>query len=402
MTEAPPGSVRLPDRTLDVARAVGDRQQHSRSAGASRGLRRAPALQPVVIQFGRFGDMVMLIPVLQLLHRRFGRPCLVLAAGPWNAPLYLNHPDIARVWCFSRYLSMALGFTWWRAITALRGSAPGPVYVCERQPRQAQRIRRLLAFSRIDPGRCLYITDERSIEGEHWVDRLLHFAQRTPPAVEAADYPVPADWPAEAPRIAVTDAERAELRVWLEARGWAGRRLILVQPGNFRSMSRGRGRGRGGGAALPGDDKAWPLEHWVALLRKMHASFPGALIMLCGAPQEGAMLEEIRRATALAQVVAAELPMRRLLALCELAHSMISVDTGPAHAAAALGLPLIVLFGAQPQSLWLPRGACGSPVIGIGGPPRSLRVDEIPVDEVFNEWQSLPPPAEAASRCTPN
>lgn len=340
----------------------------------------------------------MLIPVLQLLHQRFGRPCLVLAAGPWNAPLYRNHPDVARVWSFSRYLSMALGFTWWRAVGALRSSAPGPVYVCERQPRQAQRIRRLLAFSRIDPARCLYITDERAIEGEHWVDRLLHFARRTPPALQAADYPLPAPGPTPAARIEVTDAERAELRAWLEARGWAGRRLILVQPGNFRSMS----RRRGGSAAANADDKAWPLESWVALLRKVHAGLPGALILLCGAPEEGAMLQQIRLATRMAEVVVAELPMRRLLALCEVAHSMISVDTGPAHAAAALGLPLVVLFGSQPQSLWLPRGACGSAVIGIGGPPRSTRVDQICVDEVFNQWQALPLSAGAASRCTPS
>jgi ADP-heptose:LPS heptosyltransferase len=48
--------------------------------------------------------------------------------------------------------------------------------------------------------------------------------------------------------------------------------------------------------------------------------------------------------------VADDLPLRRLLALLSISHSCISVDTGPAHAAAALNCPLVVLFGkASPQ-----------------------------------------------------
>ena len=43
--------------------------------------------------------------------------------------------------------------------------------------------------------------------------------------------------------------------------------------------------------------------------------------------------------------VADELSVRTLLPLLERAHSMISVDTGPAHAAAALGCPTVALFG---------------------------------------------------------
>ena len=81
------------------------------------------------------------------------------------------------------------------------------------------------------------------------------------------------------------------------------------------------------------------------------------------------MLREIQLAAATPDVVAAELGLRQLLGMSELAHSMISVDTGPAHAAAALGLPLVVMFGAESQREWLPRSPSGSTVLGIGGPP---------------------------------
>jgi hypothetical protein len=49
----------------------------------------------------------------------------------------------------------------------------------------------------------------------------------------------------------------------------------------------------------------------------------------------------------------------------------------------------VVLFGGQPQAQWLPRSSSGSPVIGIGGPPMSKRLDEIPMSKVFETWLTL-------------
>ena len=102
------------------------------------------------------------------------------------------------------------------------------------------------------------------------------------------------------------------------------------------------------------------------------------------------MLQQIQATVASADVLVAALPLRQLFALCTRAHSMISVDTGPAHAAAALDLPLVVLFGAEPQRLWLPRGPSSSPVLGVGGPPDSVRVDQIPVEAVFSDVVRTP------------
>ena len=344
---------------------------------------RATPLTPTVFLFCRLGDMVMLTSLLHLLHHRFGRPCQVFAAGPWNAPLYRGHPDVARVWLFTRHAPMAFGLTWWRALWELRRSDPSPIYVCEYQPRQVRRIRRLLALARINPARCLFISEGRVDLDAHWVDRLVRFGERTPVALKERDYPHSLAACAPAPRLCMLESDAAELEVWLQALGWTGRRFILIQPGNFRSMSARREQWRNT------DDKAWPIEHWAALLRKIHAATPSALIVLCGAPQEALMLQKIEASVALPQVVVAELPLRRLLALCSAAHSMISIDTGPAHAAAALGLPLVVMYGAESPRQWLPRSPSGSPVLAVGGPPQSRRVAEISVDEVFQTWHAM-------------
>jgi len=368
----------------------------------------APPVQPIVIWFGRVGDLILLSALLEVLHRRFGSPCHVIGAGSWPAQIYAAHNDVACVSCLHRYTAWVFDPAWWRTLRALRARRADPVYVCETDPRKLARIRRLLRFSGTEAVRCVFLAPESSpgdtldtalphtskIAPTHWIDRLVSFGRLTPAAFNAADYPWPAPPPRGAPLLTVSAAARAECAAWLERQGWGERTLILVQPGNRRTM---RGRRLRVSAA---DDKAWPLERWAALLHRIHARLPQAVIVLCGAPRESLLLEWIAAAAQLPAVAAAELPLPRLLALCARAHSMISVDTGPAHAAAALGLPLVVLFGAHSQQQWLPRSPTGSPVSGVGGPPQSNRLDQISVEAVFAAWCALGTAADSALRTT--
>ncbi|MBS0420856.1 MAG: glycosyltransferase family 9 protein [Proteobacteria bacterium] len=341
------------------------------------------SLQPIVFAFGRLGDMVMLSAALNLLRERFGRRCLLVGAGPWNSVLFQGHADVERVLSFPRHVPFMLSCAWWRLLIALQQAGPGPVYVCERSPRQLSRIQRMLAVATIDPQRCLFVGDVAG-EADHWVDSYVRLGHLTPAAVESPGDPSALGKNA-APRLYVSEAERLERDAWLQARGWLGRPLVLVQPGNFRTMSKRRDEWR----RLNKDDKSWPIENWVALSQRVLARLPDVRVVLCGAPQEGGLLREIVASAGSSQIAAAELGLRQLMALSESAHSMISVDTGPAHVAAALGLPLVVLFGSQPQHVWLPRSSSGSSVLGLGGPPRSNRVDQIPMNEVFDAWCSL-------------
>ena len=349
---------------------------------------------PVVIWFGRIGDMIMLSALLEILHRRFGQPCRVIGAGAWGAEIYRSHRDVAEAICLGRHTAFFLDREWWRARRALRADAAAPVYVCEDLPRKLPRITRLLRWSGTAAGRCVFMTEvlaaaeRRGQAPEHWVDRLVALGRCTPPAFREADFPWPEPAPRCAPQLEISLAERAECDAWLASQGWQGRPLVLVQPGNQRMM-KGGARPR----VLPDDHKAWPVERWAELLqhvqRQLQSRLPQALIVLVGAPQEAAFLELIRAAARLPSVNIAVLPLRRLFALCAQSHSMISVDTGPAHAAAAVGLPLVVLFGAYPSQVWQPRSAVGSPVIGVGGPPAACRLDEIPEHVVFEAWCGL-------------
>jgi heptosyltransferase-2/heptosyltransferase-3 len=350
----------------------------------------ASPVQPIVIWFGRVGDMILLSALLGILHRRYGGRCHLIGAGSWPAQLYAAHGDVARVTCLHRYTAFMFDGAWWRARAALRRSRRDPVYVCEYDPRKLARVQRLLHAGGTDPARCLFITQTSCLRESHWVDRLMCFGRLTPPAFDAAAYPwvdtqsdLASAPPPCAPHLTVAAAARADCAAWIGSQGWGGRPLVLVQPGNRRTMRGSRLR------ISSEDDKAWPIERWAALLHQVHAQLPQAVILLCGAPRELRLLSWIKDAAQLPAVAAAELPLPRLLALCERAHSMISVDTGPAHAAASLSLPLVVMFGAHSQQEWLPRSPSGSPVIGVGGPPQSSRLDQVAVETVFEAWRAL-------------
>jgi ADP-heptose:LPS heptosyltransferase len=332
--------------------------------------------------------MIMLSALLEILHRRYGRPCRIIGAGAWTAEIYGAHADVAEVLCLGRHTAFFLDPAWWRALRMLRADRTAPVYVCETFRRKLRRIRRLLWMSATPASRCVFMDEMLAAADarapEHWVDRLVALGRRTPPALAAADFPWPQPAPHAAPLLRVAPRARAQCEAWLAQKGWLGRPLVLVQPGNQRTM-RGGARSR----ISPEDHKAWPLERWSVLLRHVHERMPGAVILLVGAPQEEQFLNRIRIEAKLPVLDTAVLSLTRLFALCALSHSMISVDTGPAHAAAAVGLPLVVLFGAYPARVWQPRSALGSAVIGVGGPPLSNRLDEISEPVVFEAWCGL-------------
>jgi ADP-heptose:LPS heptosyltransferase len=344
----------------------------------------APPLTPTVFFFCRMGDMVMVTRLLNLLHRRYGRPCQVIGTGSWTPTLYAGNPDVDGVWAFHRHLPFPFDPAWPPVRRALRASAPGPIYICERHYRQLPRIRRMLFLAGVDRQRCVFLTDLPIREAEHLIDRMVGLGARTPPNLRAADYPAPPPVALDGPRLYVLESERAEREAWLATHGWSGRELILFQPGNHRSMGPRRARWR----RLNTDDKWWPIERWAELLNRIHRERPEALLLLRGSQEETPMLDEIRAATDLTSAVVVGTTLRQLYALSEAASSVVSVDSGPAHAAAALGTPLVVMYGLHSPLHWGPRSPAGSPVIAIGGPPMTRRIDDLSVDTVFEAWRT--------------
>ena len=125
----------------------------------------------------------------------------------------------------------------------------------------------------------------------------------------------------------------------------------------------------------------------------MTGDLPGAQVILCGVSAEIEMCEAIRtRCHSLAvQTVADDLPLRRLLALLSVAHSCISVDTGPAHAAAAMNCPLVVLFGKASPARFRPISSDSVVTVMIGkahsNEDSEVDISLISPDQVLTAWK---------------
>jgi len=345
---------------------------------------------PIVIRFGRLGDMVLQTPLLHLLHRRYGEPCRLITSGEWTRPLLAGCADVGEIIQLRRrHAPLLFSPQRWRLIAQLRASR-GPVYVSEDSARQVRKIRRMLGLAGVSPRRCLFVTDQ-TIEAPHWVDRLLLFGEMTPAAFGGAMNHCSEQDHWTAPRLCVSESDRSDRDVWLRERGIASVPIVLVQAGNKLATKWGRARSN--------DSKAWPTEHWASLLRAMRDALPDACLMLCGSVQEHDVLASISKSAGIngVHVATHDLPLRRLLALLEMAHSMVSVDTGPSHMAAAIGCPLVVLYGAESPRVWGRRSPLQRPVVELGGPPLHHRVSELAPERVIEAWlrvaASMPPRA---------
>ena len=349
-------------------------------------------LHPVVIRFGRLGDTILLQPLLHKLRRRYGGACRLVSLGDSSRVLYEGCDDVHEV----RHFASQHGSLWFNpqrlrvalSLRALRGS---PFYICEPDVRTRTKVRPMLSLAGIAPQHCVFIEDTQLLPDEHWADWLMRFADETP----AAFYDVAgASGLSASPQLAPTSGEQRDAQAWLAAQGLAGRTLVLLQPANKRTV-------RWNGVRQADDDeKSWPVTRWAALARAIVEKLPNASVLLCGSTAEANYLSTIGAAAAHPQVVvpAGGLPLGHLRALLHVAHSMVSVDTGPAHLAAAVGCPLVVLFGNRWPSMWTPRSPTGSAVSVLGGLPSVTRVDQIELDTVIQAWRQLPPRPEHVAR----
>jgi heptosyltransferase-2/heptosyltransferase-3 len=120
---------------------------------------------------------------------------------------------------------------------------------------------------------------------------------------------------------------------------------------------------------------------------------------VCGSSRESGLVQAIVAAagappagTLVVNVAAMQPTLQRVVGLTARAHSMISVDTGPAHIAGAMDCPLVVMYGEAGWQRWKPRSPSGNvQVLG----PRALTfgaaVMSLSVDEVLQAWRALLP-----------
>jgi heptosyltransferase-2/heptosyltransferase-3 len=355
-----------------------------------------PDAHPLVCRFGAFGDMVMITPLLRQLYLRGGLPCDVLAIGGWNKPLFEQMPYVRKVFTIdSRSAPYWFDRSQRELVRTLKSHQHQYAWVCETSTKSY----RLLARAGIERSSSANQLDLPLVHGEHYCAKWLRLGNVSPPGF---DYPHDCmDAGGRATHGAVAEQQVEELntelfisaqevqecRRWLQTRGLnPAAPIVCVQAGSKRTTRRGR-------ADRGSNTKYWHEKNWAEVIDGVIERLPGAQVLLCGVSAEIEMCQAIQRLCQLpekVQTVADDLPLRRLLALLSMAHSCISVDTGPAHAAAALNCPLVVLFGKASPGRFRPVSSASKVQVIVGhvagGPDTEPDIGNIKPAQVLAEW----------------
>jgi len=339
--------------------------------------------RPLAVRCGAFGDMVLLTALIRVLHAEFGLPVDIVTSGPWSEPLLRGQPGVGEVFSMrSRKTHYWLNPGQRRVVRQLRARGLGPTWFCDGD----DAARPILERAGIAREYMVDVKDHRLLPDEHATQQWRRLAQIMPSA-PLSGRRADADLDAVAPgcHLEVAHGQRVELAAWLKSRDLADQPLILVQIGNKRTMRRGPRR-------LAVNNKYWPLERWAEVLRFLREQHPRHAIVLLGTGPEFQLNREL---ASLANIhglhnAADDLPIPRLLALLDRADGLLTVDSGPAHAAAGVGCPQVVLFGKALPSLYRPWGTAGADVQllrgEVDGEPTMLGID---TRSVMAAWSRL-------------
>jgi lipopolysaccharide heptosyltransferase I len=287
-------------------------------------------LKILILKPSSLGDVIQALPVLRLLKLHFPASEIFWWIDSAFAPLLEGDPDLAGIVRFERkrwgkpqhWPEMLRSIRW------LREQSFDLVI-------DLQCLARSGAFAWLARGKFLVGLDEvregargfydlavpRKSFHTHAVDWYLSvLSQLNVPVHENFE------WLPERPEIA-DDVQRK----WPEANSklkTKNSKLILLQPGARWS------------------NKRWPVEYFSQLVSLLAKKFPAARFAILGSDDDKPLGEIIFRAEpARCMNLCGEISLPEMIEWIRRCDLMITNDTGPMHAAAALGKPLVALFG---------------------------------------------------------
>lgn len=269
----------------------------------------------LIVRLGALGDVVHGIPVVAALRERFPSARIDWMVDPRYVPLLgqvqglsvaipVEPRRVRESWSTVRSLR-ALDYS---AVIDLQGLVKSAVLA------RAVGAWRTIGFPRAhlrEPlARAFYSDTPDPGERQHVIEKNL--ALLAPLGVRAA---VPA-FPIAVPQSDVADAVAAQCP--------AG--YVAINPG----------------AAWP--NKRWPAERFGAVAARTREALGLPTVIVWGPGEEG-LAGAVMEASGGASVLAPPTTVLDLLALFRGARLMLSGDTGPLHLAAAVGTPVVALFG---------------------------------------------------------
>jgi heptosyltransferase I len=287
-------------------------------------------LKILILKPSSLGDVIQALPVLRLLKLHFPASKIFWWLDSALAPLLAGDPDLADVvrferkrWAQPRHWPEML-----RSIHWLREQNFDLVI-------DLQCLARSGAFAWLARGKFLIGLDEVREGARGFYDLAVPRKNFHTHAVDwylsvLSPLGVPVhknfNWLPERSQIAA-DVKRK----WPAANSKfqiPNSKLILLQPG------------------ARWENKRWPAEYFSQLVSLLAGKFPAAHFAVLGSAEDKPLGEIISRADpARCLNLCGEIFLPEMIEWIRLGDLMVTNDTGPMHAAAALGKPLIALFG---------------------------------------------------------
>jgi heptosyltransferase-2 len=274
------------------------------------------------------GDAILSEPLIALLREPFEEPAVDVLVPGWCAPVYARMRGVGRI-VDNPIPHGALDLARRKAIArGLRAHGYARAIVLPNSWKSAlipflARIPRRTGY--IGEGRYVLLNDRRRLDAKgtpRLVDRFAALAGSAHVRVPVP--PAPVLVPDAGNRTAALEALRLRTRA----------PIAVVCPG-----------------AEYGPAKRWPAEHFAVLVGKLLAA--GYQIWMIGSPNDRDAAAAVMRALG---AIPAERRVRDLtgrtdlgtaIDLLSLASVVVSNDSGLMHAAAAVGVPLVALFGSS-------------------------------------------------------
>ena len=288
------------------------------------------------------GDAVMSLPALEALRRRYPSAEIVLVAKPWVSELFRGHPAANRLTVYDAEGEHQGAGGFWKLGGSLRAERFDAAILFQNAFHAALMawlagIRARIGYAR--DGRSMLLTEAievpvRASYGHHAYYYLqLLFRAGVVPRPEPVE-------PLEEVRLTVEKAEKAWARKHIESLGLYGPRLLVgLSPG-----------------ASYGPAKRWPVEHFADLADRLIGAL-GADVLIFGSAAEKPLAEAIAgEMEHTPTIVAGQTTLRQLMALFAQCRLVVTNDSGPMHLAAALGVPVVAIFGSTDDRATGPLG----------------------------------------------
>ena len=315
------------------------------------------------------GDAVLSTPALLRLRERFPAARIALLTPEKLADLWLHHPAVDAVFSFRpdeqpwhlarqlrrEHFDLGLIFPnsprsaielWWARLPVRIGyRRPWRTWflthAISRRPDEVKMRKRPAAeVSRLTRAPAAAPATSRVFAGPPTAAHQLQLYLHLVGAVGASTEPV-------APTLRLSDTERASAPETVQR--LAGPLPAADRP--WLALNAG---------AEYGPAKRWPRERFVAAAGELGRR-TGARWLVLGGARDVELAREICAAVPDAVALAGRTTLRELMQVLSACRVLLTNDSGPAHVAAALGVPVVALFGSTAPELTAP---------GLPGDPR--------------------------------